>query len=890
VILDKENYLAHFGVLRKSGRYPWGSGNTQSARNKTFLDVTEELRREGMSDVDIAKGFGLTTTQLRAARTIAGNEQKLAKIAQAQKLKDKGLSNTAIGEKMGLNESSVRSLLDPGQQDRANLLQSVSSMLERQVEDKQYVQIGVGVENQLGISGTKLKNAVAVLEEKGYVVRNVQVPQIGSKTKTTVKVLAPPGTTYRDIVANMDKIRLIDEFSDDGGRTMLNILPPINIDSKRIKVKYADEGGKDEDGMLYIRPGIEDLSIGKNRYAQVRVAVDGTHFLKGMAMYKDDLPEGVDLLVNSDKRDTGNKLDAMKPQKKDSDNPFGASIRQSIVIGPDGKPRVTSAMNYVGTKEGAGEEGSWDTWSKSLSSQVLSKQKPKLAQQQLDVTYERSKQEFEELKSLTNPVIRRHLLDKFSQGADSSAVHLAAAALPRQATKVILPVKSLKDTEVYAPTFNNGERVALIRYPHGGTFEIPVLTVNNKHRESRKLLGSKPEDAIGINPKVAERLSGADFDGDFVVVIPNNKGQIESTPALKALKDFDPQRLYKLPDDAPEMSPRTKGQQMGLVSNLITDMTIKGAPPDEIARAIKHSMVVIDAEKHHLDYKRSAIDNGIQQLNLKYQNKPRGGAATIISKAKSQTTVPDRKLRSARDGGPIDPKTGKLVYEDQPQSFVTSDGRTIIRTRKSKKLAETDDAFTLVSLDRHPIEVVYANHSNRMKALANEARKEVAAFKPPLISKSAKQTYASDVETLNAKLSLARKNKPLERQAQLFANAVVAQKKAADPDMSPETLKKIQFQALEHARTRTGAAKYRIHPSPSEWAAIQAGAVSHNQLKQILDNSDIDVLRELATPRTKVLMTSSKQALASSLFARGYTQAEVAERLGVSLSTLKNTL
>lgn len=68
---------------------------------------------------------------------------------------------------------------------------------------------------------------------------------------------------------------------------------------------------------------------------------------------------------------------------------------------------------------------------------------------------------------------------------------------------------------MYAPNYKDGETVALIRYPHGGTFEIPILTVNNKQAEGKRVLGNTPADAIGINSKVAGRLSGADFDGDI---------------------------------------------------------------------------------------------------------------------------------------------------------------------------------------------------------------------------------------------------------------------------------------------------------------------------------------------------------------------------------------
>ncbi len=51
-------------------------------------------------------------------------------------------------------------------------------------------------------------------------------------------------------------------------------------------------------------------------------------------------------------------------------------------------------------------------------------------------------------------------------------------------------------------------------------------------------------DAIGINPKVAQKLSGADFDGDAVIVIPNHNGLVKTSASLEGLKNFDPITAY----------------------------------------------------------------------------------------------------------------------------------------------------------------------------------------------------------------------------------------------------------------------------------------------------------------------------------------------------------
>ncbi|HEY2455607.1 MAG TPA: hypothetical protein VGI71_23930 [Scandinavium sp.] len=875
--------LYHYGVLRRSGRYPWGSGQSVE-QSRNFLSYVEDLKSKGLSETQIAAGFSTSTTALRAARAIAKNETRAADTAQAVRLKAKGMSNAAIGERLGgINESSVRALLNPSTADRKDVLITTSNLLRDKVGKDKYLDIGAGTENHLGITATKLATSVAVLREEGFEVHNVQVDQLGTGKKTTIKVLAPPGTKYVDIVKNPERIKSVAAYSEDGGHTYLGIQPPRNVNSSRIGVRYAEDGGAKADGVIYVRPGVHDISLGASRYAQVRIAVDGTHYLKGMAMYKNDLPAGTDLMFNTNKRNTGNKLDAMKPQKEE-DNPFGATVRQRHYTDSSGKRRL-SPMNIVN------EEGDWRDWSRSLSSQVLSKQSTALARRQLDLALASRRDEYSEITRLTNPVVRKALLEKFADSADSASVHLKAAALPRQGTHVILPIETLKEGEVYAPNYRNGEKVALVRFPHGGPFEIPEVTVNNKHADARAALGNAI-DAVGIHPKVAERLSGADFDGDTVLVIPNNKREVKTSAPLAGLKSFEPKESYPGYEGMKPISARAKQQQMGDVSNLITDMSIKGARPDELARAVRHSMVVIDAEKHNLNYKQSYIDNGIASLKEKYQGRGStgrlAGASTIVSRASSEVRVPDRRLRSASKGGPIDPKTGQKVYEETGESFKDAKGRTIVRTVSSTKLAEAKDARSLSS--GMPIENIYADHSNALKSLANEARKAALSTGSMKYSPTAKQTYRSEVNSLNAKLNIALKNKPLERQAQLLANAIVTARRQDNPNMDAADLKKIKGQALNAARERVGAKKNQVSITDTEWKAIQAGAISGSKLSQILDNANADRVRELATPRSSVVMTSTKLAIAKARLASGYTQAEIADSLGVPVSTLNAAL
>jgi RNase P/RNase MRP subunit p29 len=904
VIID-EDALAHYGTPRHSGRYPWGSGGDENARNRGFMGMYNDLKSKGLSETEIAAAMGFSkydkktgeltsagTTELRNRRTIALNAQKAADIAQAEKLKATGMSNAAIGREMGgINESSVRSLLAPGQKDKNAIISATQATIRDAVEEHGLVDIGAYVEQRMGVSRSKFDAAVSLLIEEGYQKHYLRIPQLGTSHETTFKVLAKKDMDWKEANRRRGEITQITPYSENGGSSYNPLKYPTPINPKRVSVKWAEEGGDQADGMIYIRPGAKDLSLGSASYAQVRINVGNSHFLKGMAMYKDDLPEGVDIEFHTSKQKvaskTGNKLDALKPLKKDLDgNPdFMKSIR-----------RQRGALNIVQ------EEGEWEKWAGNLSSQMLSKQRPAFAKQQLDVYHERKKSQLDEIMSLTNPVVRKKLLEDFADGVDASAVDLEAAGLPRTANHVILPLSKIKPTEIYAPNFKQGERVALIRHPHGGLFEIPDLVVNNNNPAAKKAFGNL-QDAVGIHHTVAEKLSGADFDGDTVLVIPNNRGQVKHEPTLEALKGFDAKRRYPSYEGMRTIdggvitngkavygpkgpNPATKQHEMGNVSNLITDMTIKGAGHEEIARAIKHSMVVIDAEKHELNYKQSEIDNGIRELKAKWQKDGSSrGAATIISRAGARLDVPERKQLVKTD-----PITGRKIYTNTNASFVGRDGKVVNRTTRTQKLADTEDAFTLVGKPAHQMEVIYAEHSNRLKAMANQARKEAYHTTGTPYSQSANKAYAKEVAALKSKLNLAQQAAPLERQAQVVGNSLLKARVDADPNMTPETKKKLKSQILEQARVRTGSKKTRIEITTDEWNAIQAGAITKGMLSNILDNANMEIVKKLATPKTPIKMTDSKTALATSLLARGYTQAEVAEQLGVSLTTLKVAL
>ena len=893
------NELMHYGVKRRSGRYPWGSGENPYQHSGDFLSRVNELKSQGMTEKQICETLGMTTTDYRMQVRVANHERRALEADRARSLREDGLSLNEIAQQMGYaNDSSIRSLLNESTAASKNRARATADMLKQELEEKGILDVGAGVERELGVSQQTLKEALFILETEGYVHTGVSVGQVTNKGQRTIYELIAKGDRseneiQRAVYEDPALIKSVENYhSIYGGKTFNKLQYPASIDSDRVGIRYGDEGGSAKDGVIEIRPGVEDLSLGNSRYAQVRILVDGTHYLKGMAMYSDDIPDGVDIMFNTNKKSGTDKMKVLKTITDDPDNPFGAALKangQSTYTGKDGKEHL-SAINKLK------EEGDWDKMSRNLSSQFLSKQPMQLIKKQLDLTYRDYDAEFDEIMSLDNPTVKKKLLLDFADTCDGAAVHLRAAALPRQSTKVILPVTDLKDNEVFAPTYKDGEQIALVRYPHGGTFEIPVLKVNNKNKSALSVLGNDIQDAIGINPKVAERLSGADFDGDFVVAIPTNNGRvrIKSTPVLDGLKDFDAKVEYSTEGKTGVrlMKESEKQKQMGVVSNLITDMTLKGADESEISRAVKHSMVVIDAVKHKLDYKQSEKDNGIAELKEKYQGyitedgREVGGASTLLSRRKQTVAVPER-----RGSGIIDPDTGRVTYKESGRTYVDQKtGKTVKATTNVSLILNTDDVRTLSS--GTPQENAYADYANKMKSLANEARKAYRSTGNLKRSSAAAETYQQEVDSLNAKLNVAAKNAPRERQANAIASSVVKAKTQANPDMTKDEIKKASNIALNDARISVGASgkETKIKITDKEWEAIQAGAISDNKLTQILRYSDVDELRQRATPRTTTQLSTAKINKAKAMSASGFTLAEIAESLGVSTSSVSKYL
>ena len=899
---NNDNELMHYGMPRRSGRYPWGSGKDPYQRTGDFLTRIDDLKKQGLTEKEIAEAFGLTTTQLRAQKSIANAERRATLVATAQGLRDKGYSLQQIATEMGFkNDSSVRSLLNEKSAQRMDQAQNIKETLKKHIDEKGMIDVGVGVERELGVSTEKLNQALYMLEQEGYQVYTGRIEQVTNKGQfTTMKVIGRPDSEYKDMY-DPTKVHSIRDYNTETGECNVDaFVYPKSLDINRVKVRYAEEGGVTKDGTIEIRRGVQDLDLGNSHYAQVRILVDNDRYLKGMAVYKDDsnFPDGVDVIFNTNKSKDKAPRDVFKEIKNDPVNPFGSTIKangQSYYIDKKTGKRELSLINKKS------EEGDWNDWKDYLPSQFLSKQNISLIKKQLSLTLADREAEFDEIMSIPNGTVRKNLLNTFADDCDGAAVHLKAAALPRQKYQVILPIDSLKDNEVYAPNFKNGESVALIRYPHGGTFEIPILKVNNKNKDAANMIGTNPKDAICINSKNAERLSGADFDGDTVMVIPTGKGvNITSTAPLKGLITFDNKKEYPATPNSVKMKKENVGREMGVISNLITDMTLKGATTEELTRAVKHSMVVIDAYKHKLDYKKSEQDNGIAALKKKYQttidengNVHSGGASTLISRAKGEVRI-DKRVGSPKinqKGKPwYDPtlEEGALIYKSVKETYVDKNGKTQVRTQTSTKMAEARDARTLSSGTMQ--EEVYADYANNLKSLANRARKAILDTPDKKYSPEAKKKYAPQYSSLMTKLNQSLMNAPRERQAQLLATSVVKAKMEANPNMEKEEMKKIKQKALTEARNKLGAKRTTVDVTDDEWEAIEAGAISPNKLAQILQNTDTASIRERATPRDKRTLSEAKVNKLKCMVASGYSNAEIAEALGISPSTVTKYL
>ena len=87
--MTMKDALAHYGMPRRSGRYPWGSGDVPYQRGGVdFLGRIEQLQKEnpGAKEKDIADMLGMTINEMRDREAISRIYRRNNKIAQLQHL------------------------------------------------------------------------------------------------------------------------------------------------------------------------------------------------------------------------------------------------------------------------------------------------------------------------------------------------------------------------------------------------------------------------------------------------------------------------------------------------------------------------------------------------------------------------------------------------------------------------------------------------------------------------------------------------------------------------------------------------------------------------------------------------------------------------------------
>ena len=1009
------DYIMHIGTphegwIPHSGRYKYGSGEHAYQRAVDFLGSVARYRNEGKSDKDIATILGCldrfhkpSPGELKRRERLMKLEREAYQVAQVKKLRDEqNMTWQEIADKLDLKgESTARSWYSRAENNKAKVVEETIDILKDYVDKHKYVDIGPGTNLYMGnITDGRLKDAVAQLKLMGYQEQLLQIPQMGTNYKTTLTVLTRPDVTYTELSENRDKIRFPGQdlrvFDSDRKLSKLGDGGEIvSVDSKRILIRYAEEGGSDRDGSIELRPGVNDISLGGPNYAQVRIGVDDKYYLKGMAIYNDNMPDGIDIVFNTSKH-LGTPMEKVfKPMKTINgteeinwDNPFGANYTGLTYKDKDGIEK-TSCIKIVR------QEGEWKDWDNNISSQFGSKQPKDLIKRQLDLQVASKGHELEDIMALTNPTVKKKLLISYADKCDALASELKAAPFVGQLTHVLLPCPELKDNEIYAPNYPDGTRVVLVRHPYAGPFESPELTVRNTGSPAQKIIPLTAPDAVCLNKKNLDKMSGADCDGDAAIVIPQSeRTRVLTAPSLPGLRNFDPHEEYAGYPGMNHLSKKDTQMEMGKVTNLITDMTIKGADMRDIEKAVKHSMVIIDADKHNLDWKRSEKENDILRLKRDYQDNGDGktGASTIISRAGAEINVPIEKdwrpspstidiqgrkipqypkeadatymvgklkggtvredksgnlyfnridedtgkrvrvpvdndifkvndyavnrggkivkaekktgeviVNKAKDGSLYylenDISTGKSVRVPVTESDFKNDIQFKGRTMKTARMNTVDDAYELTSAGgrenlKYPVEKIYADFANSMKSYANEARKEWVNTGNLEYNKEAAKEYATEVASLNKQLNDAIAYSPLERQAQLMAGHNMKIAKANNPGMTKDEEKKYKGQAIIVARNKLtgGNSKPKITISDREWEAIQKGAISETKLRQILDYSDLDVLRERATPRDRKVMSPATESFVKSLKNQGLSNAQIAERVGFSASAVSAVL
>lgn len=907
--LNPDDVIQHYGRGHnsggRSGRYPWGSGDERTR----YHEEVDKLKLKGFDTIDKqAKELGLKRSELQQHLSRENSVIKEYVVSRGNEIIGTGKSIRQAAEELNMPDATLRNYLSTGTPKTAKAklekAEAVKNMYKAAI-DKQakYIDIGAGTEHQIGITDYQKKLAVEALKNEGYYVHPVRMPNITSPDKPITTMVLTKDPDPKSAQRNVLDVQL-PNYQYNGVK-LTGIKKPMDVSWDDVKISYGTNGENDRDGTILVRRGVKDADLGDTHYAQVRISVGGTHYMKGMAMYGDaDDFKGTkaDYIFHTNKPSTKTPQEVLKKQKDNPLNPFESSIR-----------RQRGVFNIVN------QEGDWNDYHPTIASQMLSKQRIPFIKERLNDTIKMHQESFDKIMSITNPIVKKKLLedlggdpnDPTKRGAiDTAQIHLRAIGEQGTRFKTLISNPWLKPNEIYAPDYKNGEHVVLVRYPHGGTFEIPDLVVNNKNTKSKKLLGNAI-DGIGIHPETARILSGADFDGDTALIMPNNNGRIKSsdartTHAFKSLREFDP-NTYELTSKADlpyegkvknkysgveetkmiypgrHITPRYKQTEMGNVSNMITDMTIRGATNDELIRAVKYSMVVIDSEKHHLDYKQAKDDLGISALQKRYMTKidpdtgrKSIGANTLISVSKHDLGLSKEKRKELLDAGLSQYEINKEMQKH---------GKLLPTLADQGKLSKINSGT--------PVEALYQNYIERLQTMKETARKTVSEIKTPERSDVARKVFKNEVASLGSKIKSIQSQAPLERKAQIEANRAYREYVHSNPDISTDRKKNIRSEMINKARDQNGLPAYekKIHITPDEWNAIQSNAISKTAMSTLMKKADMEELKEYAMPKKKSNISSGKLASIMRKLENGSaTLAEIAESEGMSVNAIKYSL
>lgn len=962
----------------------------------------EALRAKGLSNSEIARQLGVSEGTVRnmVKKAEAGQSVRTTKLTNAKDMLRESVNSIDTDQPFSMIDvgEGTEMYMGFGQDTKNNALIAL--------QEEGYVVTTIQV-GQVGNSTNKTTvQVLAKVNDPEFVA------EYGVSGKMNVKgevVTAEQNALSKYAYSHLDEIQPVTSTiceNEDGVEVARALEKPKQINIDRVMIAdpldptpsgiFDPTTGKEytmgevnaaKDGTMILRPSAKDLTMtdeGNTKithYAQVRIAcTDGKgidRYCKGMAMYgnEEDFPDGVDIIfyTNPGKVSADGKVYAesvLKKQKKEEMNPFGADLKasgQRHYIDSDGNEQL-SAVNILR------EEGDWGNYSLSLPSQFLAKQNVPLVKEQLKATVQEKKDYIDTLSKISDPQVRNKLLEDFADSLDSQAIHLNAAGVSEQRTQVILPCTSLRGTEynedgsvkrygeVYAPGYGDGQKVAIIRYPHANICELPILIVNNNNEEGRRTIGFG-KDAIGLPKSALEQLSGADTDGDTGTVIPvsmlNNKGlTVDSKAYFKELVGFDAESTWPyvegvtqkskkwngIDKEGKTMTKAERGQEMGLVTNLIMDMSTLGdaVSHDEHVRAIKYSMVAIDAYKHNIDWRQAKEDLNITGLYSKYSSTSRGGGMTLFTRAKSmKQDVPEYKegayVTDSKTGKTkkllIDPETGEKLFTytngtHSKKVGETEDGKGIYddSVREPNKVSveklryawmQGKGAASLASDNPSTKEQMYVEYSDTLHALANSVRRMLSDDSYHVIDSDGKtikkvdsKTYrekakqnateedADIIASLRAKLEVAKRNAPKERLAQVYANAAIKARLESNPSIKDDddALKKLKNAELASARTRTGAngKGTRVVIDKREYEAINSGKVPKTLVADVLKKSDSESLSKCVSNAsgTRQVLTASQIARIKAWAASDSrsTPYQMAKSLGVSVSTINKVI